>query len=79
MFGKKKEKGVAVAGDYHNKIEQKIVHYKAIRQFEKDVKQMAKQGWYVKAQTNKHDTGIGFVLGVKHDVIIVTYERIVRG
>ncbi|MCB9116609.1 MAG: hypothetical protein KIT77_25105 [Caldilinea sp.] len=80
MFGKKNKKsdGVAIAGDYLQRIEQTVKDYKSIKDYQNDTKKMAKDGWYVKMQTNRHDTGVGVLFGVKHEVIVVTYERVVR-
>jgi hypothetical protein len=77
MFGKK-QKGVSIAGDPFVKIERCVRDYKGVSNFQKDVKKMAKDGWYVKSQITKHDTGVGILLGVKHEIILVTYERVVK-
>lgn len=79
MFGsKKKESGVSVAGDHFSKVEQNIRSYDSVKQFQKDAQKMAKEGWYVKSQIAKHDTSVGFILGVKHEKLVVTYERVVN-
>ncbi len=76
MFGRKKKEAKKQNQEQPMlKIEQMIKEYSTVNDFQKGQKRLAKEGWYIKAQSTKHDTGMGVFFGIKHDIILVTFER----
>lgn len=64
-------------GQKNKKIEQKIKEYPSVKEFQKDQKKLAKDGWYVKAQSTKHEKK-GFFRRTTQEIILVTFEREVK-